>query len=136
MYVKDDPLTGEVFTQTMAQHFETQFEEGVDQTTAAAAIVAGDLALDLDDSRVFLVDLNEDIVTWTITNVPASRLVIVTLQLTADGTPRTVTIPASFHIPSSVPYTPTSTNGKRDRISLETLNGGADWDFLVCAQNL
>lgn len=136
MYTKLDLVTGDAYTQVRCRFMETQFEEGVDQTITAPAITGGNLPLDLSGSRVFNVALTANITTWSITNVPASRLVVVTLILTANGTPFSVAVPASIRLPGGVGYTPSSTNGKRDWLSLQSINGGTAWDLLVCAQNL
>lgn len=135
MYDPLELVTGDVFTEARAAAFETQFEEGVDQTVTAPSIAAGTLTLDLDLSRVFNVALNASVTTLAFSNVPASRLIIVTLILTADGTPRTVTFPASVRLASAIAYSPTSTNNKRDWLSFHTINGGTAWDLFICGQN-
>jgi hypothetical protein len=136
MYVPLDLVTGDVFTQARAAFFETQFEEGVDQTFTGPTISGGTLTLDLAGSRVFSVALNANITSLTITNVPASRLIVVTLVLTADGTPRTVTFGAAFRTPSGITYTPTATLDKRDWLTLSTFNGGTAWDVSPGPLNL
>lgn len=131
MYDPLDLVTGDVFTEARAATFETQFEEGVDQTVTTPSISAGTLTLDLSLSRVFNVSLNANISTLTFSNVPASRLVVVTLLLTADGTPRTVALGAAVRTAAGFAYTPTSTNGKRDWLTFHTINGGTAWDVFI-----
>lgn len=135
MYTKLNLVTGDVYTQTRCRAMENQFEEGVDQTVTTPAISGGALTLDYSGSRVFSVSLNANITSVTSTNVPASRLVIGTLLLTADGTPRTVAFGAAYRLPSGITYTPSTTNGKRDWITLQTINGGTAWDVTVGSQN-
>ena len=82
-------------------------------TRTAPTISSGTLTLDLNTATVFDVALNANITTLTISNVQSSgRTSSFVLILTADGTARSVTWPASFLWPSGTAPTLTSTNGK------------------------
>lgn len=107
---------------------------GVREVVAAPAIVAGVLTLDLSAATVFNVALNAAITSIVITNPPAGYAGSFTVRFTADGTPRAITLPASF-VALNGTYTPTSTNAKRDRLAFFTADGGTTWEMLVVAQN-
>ena len=71
-----------------------------------------------------------------ITNPPASGSVgSVTLELTADGTARTINW-GTIKWPAGTPPTLTSASGKRDIFVLYTTDAGANWYGLVGGQNL
>jgi hypothetical protein len=107
------------------------------EKTATAAISSGTLTLNLSTARVFLVTLNANITTLTISNVPstASSVVSFTLILTADGTARTVTWPASVKWPGGTAPTLTSTNTKKDVISFVSTDAGTTWLGFVGGQS-
>jgi hypothetical protein len=68
--------------------------------------------------------------------VPTGVVTSLTLELTADGTARSVTWPASFKFPSGTAPTLTSTNGKKDVLVAYTDDDGTTWDIFVAGQNL
>jgi hypothetical protein len=103
---------------------------------AAPTISSGTLTLNLNDSNIFDVSLNGNITTMTVSNVPSGTVATgFTLLLTADGTLRTVTWPASFKWPGGSAPSVTSTNGKTDVYSFITLNNGTNWYGFVGGQN-
>ncbi len=105
-------------------------------TRTAPTISAGTLTLDLQTATVFDVALNGNITTLTINNVPTSGTTgSFILLLTADGTARTVSWPASFKWPSGTAPTLTSTNGKSDIFTFITDDGGTTWYAFISGQN-
>lgn len=104
------------------------------EKVVAAAIVANVLAHDLSAAGAFTVALNANVTTWNLTNVGAAgQMTSFLTQFTADGTPRTVALPANSTWISGTP-TFTSTNGKRDLVSAFTVDG-TNWLFQMVAQN-
>jgi hypothetical protein len=94
----------------------------------APTISSGTLTLALTNNEAFYrVALNANITTLTLSNPPASgTLGVWTVEFTADGTARTITWPASFVWVNNgqVAPTMTSTNTKRDLITIYTYDGG------------
>lgn len=107
---------------------------GQRETVSAPAISAGALSLDLSAASVFNVALNANVTTLTFANMVAGFATSFVLQFTADGTPRTVTQPASVVLLSGA-YVPASTNGKRDLLTYTTLDGGTTWLMGIISQN-
>jgi len=106
------------------------------ETRATPAITSNTLTLDLETANFFAVSLNANISTLTISNPPSSGSVgSFTLELTADGTARTVNW-GSIKWPGGTPPTPTSANGKRDILVFYTTDAGANWYGLIGGQNL
>lgn len=110
--------------------------QSVRETKATPSIASNVLTLDLNAANFFAVSLNADITTLTISNVPTGVVSSLTLELTADGTARSVTWPASFKFPSGTAPTLTSTNGKKDVLVAYTDDDGTTWDIFVAGQNL
>lgn len=105
-------------------------------TRAAPTISAGTLTLDLQSATMFDVALTSNITTLTISNIPTSGTTgSFILALTADGTARTITWPASFKWPGGTAPTLTSTNGKLDIITCITDDGGTSWYAFISGQN-
>lgn len=107
---------------------------GQRETVAAPAIAAGLLGLDLLAATVFKVALNANVTALSLNNMATGVAASFVLQFTADGTPRTVAQPGSVTLLNG-PYTPSSTNGKRDLLSYTTLDGGTTWLMAIIAQN-
>ncbi|HYE85054.1 MAG TPA: hypothetical protein VEA16_01775 [Vicinamibacterales bacterium] len=106
------------------------------ETRAAPTISGGTLTLDLATASHFDVALNSNIATLTISNPPTSgKAGSYTLVFTADGTPRTVSWPASIKWPGGVAPTLTSTNAKKDVFMFITYDGGTSWLGFVGGQN-
>lgn len=108
------------------------------ESEVSPTISTGTLTLDLANSTIFDVSLNDAITTLTLTNVPstASRAVSFVLVFTADGTPRAVTWPNSFRWPGNTAPTITSTNGKRDVYSFMSTDNGTSWNAFISGQNI
>lgn len=105
------------------------------ETRTSPAIGGGALTLDCSLGTYFKVALNAN-ATITISNAPAAaRAVGITVLFTADGTLRTLTWPASVVWASGIAPTMTSTNNKRDLITLITEDAGTTWFGVVVGQN-
>lgn len=99
------------------------------------AISSNTLSLDFERGRTntFAVSLNANITTLNLNNPPASGDPWgFELWFTADGTLRSITWPAAVKW-VTVPGM-SSTNGKIDRIYLETKDGGTSWYPSIIAQ--
>lgn len=107
-----------------------------DTITANPSISTGTLALNLaSGTRYFYSSLNANITTLSFSNVPASGAgVLVTLELTADGTARSITFPAAVKWNLGIPPVPTSTNGKIDTYQFVTRDGGTNWIGYIVGQ--
>ncbi len=135
MYTRYDWSTGDTILADRLDHLETQFQEGTDETHSAPTISAGTLTLDLSAARVFLVSLNANITTLTISNAPGStRLGYCTVRFRGDGTARTIAWPASVRWPFGTAPTLTETNGEDDWITFWTPDAGTTWYASVMGQ--
>jgi len=105
------------------------------ETYDSPAISAGTLTVNLNSGTHFLVALNANIATFTVSNVPASKAVAFTVRFTADGTPRTIAWPTGTVWAQGAAPTPTSTNNKRDLYTLITYDGGTTWFGLIGGQS-
>ncbi|WP_319798331.1 hypothetical protein [Nitrobacter sp.] len=105
--------------------------EALPQTPSA--ITAGVLNLDLLTSTSFPIANNANVTTLNILNATAGMALSFSVLLTADGTQRTWTWPASVVWPFGAP-TLTSTNGKRDLFSFMSFDGGTTWIAFTAAQ--
>jgi hypothetical protein len=110
--------------------------ESFRETRTSPSISSNSLTLDLNNGNIFIVNLNANITTLTISNPPSSQFSgNFTIIFTADGTPRSVLWPPSIKWSTSVP-TLTSTNGKRDILNFITYDGGTNWYANIGGQNL
>lgn len=106
------------------------------ETVSSPTISAGTLVLNLETSNIFTVSLNAAITTLTISNPPASGSGgSFTLLLTADGTARAVTWPASIKWAGGTAPMITSASGKVDSFAFFTSDGGTNWQGYVGGQN-
>jgi hypothetical protein len=107
------------------------------ESKSAPTISSSALTLDLNNSQVFTVSLNSNISTLTISNTDSRANTVqgFTLILTADGTARTISWPASVKWPSGTGPTLTSTNGKVDILSFVSPDNGTTWYGFVGGQN-
>ena len=106
------------------------------ETVSSPTISAGTLVLNLETSNIFTVSLNAAITTLTISNPPASGSGgSFTLILTADGTARSVTWPASIKWAGGTAPTITSASGKVDSFAFFTSDGGTNWQGYIGGQN-
>jgi len=106
------------------------------EITSSPNIVSGVLTLNLAESTVFTVALDDNITSVVVQSAGASGIVAQgTLVLTANGTPYTATFGASHLFASAMTYTPTSTNNKQDVLTFFTVNGGTSYIWFVSGQN-
>jgi hypothetical protein len=107
------------------------------EKTSAPTISSNTLTINLSNSQLFLVSLNSNITTLTISNTPATSNITIgfTIIFTADGTARSVTWPASIKWPGNSAPAITSTNGKLDVFSFVSTDNGTTWLGFVGGQN-
>jgi uncharacterized protein YjbI with pentapeptide repeats len=106
------------------------------ETVSSPTISSGTLVLNLETSNIFTVSLNAAITTLTISNPPASGSGgSFTLIFTADGTPRSVTWPASIKWAGGTAPVITSAIGKVDSFAFFTSDGGTTWQGYIGGQN-
>lgn len=121
---------GTKYISLVAPAGKSAFAESID----TPAISGGVLTLDLSKATVFKVALNANVTSIAIVNPPAGKAVSFALKFTADGTARTVAQPASV-VALNGTYTPSSVNGKRDRLAYFSDDGGTTWEMLIVGQN-
>ena len=101
----------------------------VDATYANASIVSGVLTLDLSNNvRYFKVRLNGNITSWIWANAPATANteITATVELTADGTGRSITTANGTTWYSGITPVPTSANNKIDVYQFTSTNAMAN----------
>jgi hypothetical protein len=112
------------------------FNANYTETRTAPTISAGALTLNLNNGTHFDVALNANVTSLTISNPPISgRAGSFTLVFTADGTPRTVSWPASVKWAGATAPTLTSANGKKDVFTFITYDGGTSWLGFIAGLN-
>ena len=101
------------------------------------------LALDMTTGGFFATSLNNNITSFTVTNIPVSgNLGIIVLELTADGTARTVTwtfnnianTDKTVDWAGGTAPTMSSANNDRDTFVFFTYDGGDTWSGSVFGQ--
>lgn len=123
------PLSGGTMTGTVNI-------SSVTETKQTPVITANTLTLNLDSAVVFHVNLNSAISTFTLTNVPPSpRVYSFALQLSADGTSRSVVWPTGTRWSGGSAPTLTTTAGKVDTFTFLTHDGGTSWFGYTNDQN-
>lgn len=123
------PLSGGTLTGTVNI-------SSVTETKQTPVITANTLTLNLASAVVFHVNLNSAITTFTLTNVPASpRVYSFALQLSADGTSRSVVWPTGTRWSGGTAPTLTTTAGKVDTFTFLTHDGGTSWFGYTNDQN-
>lgn len=104
----------------------------------APAISAGTITLNLALSNFFVVPLNANVTTTTVSNpATAGTVSSFTLIYRADGTPRTIAwmSGATWLNNGGAAPTPSSTSGKCDKYTWFTYDAGTTWYGTVDAQN-
>jgi hypothetical protein len=110
--------------------------QGYSETKTSPTISAGALTLNIQNGNTFTVSLNANITSLSITNVPTgTNAVSFTLILTADGTARTITWPASVKWPGAVAPTLTSTLNKIDVYTFLSVDNGTTWLGMQSGKN-
>jgi len=107
----------------------------VSEDVTAVTSSSGTLTLNAAEGGFFTVALSENVTTWTITNLPASRATVITVRFTQDSTDRTVvstinTVAAKTQAGS--PWTMTTGSGKIDIVTV--LFDGTNY-YLMPQQN-
>ena len=67
-----------------------QLSNTVSEDVVSATSSSGTLTLNAAEGGYFTVALSENITTWTINNLPAGRLTVITVRFTQDSSDRTV----------------------------------------------
>jgi hypothetical protein len=105
------------------------------ETGPIVSISSGTLTIDLATGTLFEVSLNQNISTLTINNAASSgKVSTFSLMFVGDGTPRTITWPASVKWPNDVPPTLSASNGAVDVFTFFTRNGGTTWYGIIAGQ--
>lgn len=107
---------------------------GVVEAVGAPPISGGALSLDLSTYAAFSIANNANAVV-TFANPTAGYANSFSMLLTADGTLRAWTWPASVVWLTGAAPTLTSTNGKRDLLAFYTFDGGTTWFGNAVSQN-
>jgi hypothetical protein len=129
----DQSATAALVTQMAAKVDKTPITE----SKTAPAIAAGALTINCANGNVFAVALNANVTSLTLSGAPASGTAIgITVALTADGTARTITWPASVKWAGGTAPTLTSTAGKVDIFVFCTWDGGTTWYAHIAGQNM
>jgi hypothetical protein len=103
---------------------------------ATPSISSNVLTLDLSTAGLFYVNLNSNITTLTLTNVPTSPKVLsFTVQFVADGTLRAVSWPLGTRWANGILPTLTSVLNKVDTFTFLTHDGGTNWFAYISDQN-
>jgi hypothetical protein len=93
----------------------------------SVAVVSNTLSLNVLSANVYTIGLVDDVTTFTISNTEVGRLTKVMLFFIADGTPRTVSWPATTRWANASAPTLTGTLSAVDYVELETFDGGTTW---------
>jgi hypothetical protein len=129
-------LTGNATGLAASAALTTPTITGLNETRTALTISVGAVAVDCSIANVFTLFLNAAVTSLTFSNVPtAPKTYGFTLAVTADGTARSLTWPASVKWAGGTAPTLTSTNGKIDIFVLSTWDGGTNWYAMVGGQN-
>ncbi len=108
----------------------------VTESKATPIITANTLTLNLSSAVLFNVNLNSNITTFTLTNVPTSpKVYSFALQLSADGTSRSVVWPTGTRWSGASTPILTTTAGKVDTFTFLTHDGGSNWFAFTNNQN-
>lgn len=132
--------TGTLSDARLPTALSTKTITGLKETKTAPTISTGVVTLDCNAGNLFAISLNANITSFTVNNIPATgTLYVMAIELTADGTARTVTWSlggVSVKWAGGTAPTLTSTNGKKDTFILYTHDGGTNWLGFKAGQNL
>lgn len=104
------------------------------ETYTAPTIAAGAVTFDLNNGESFKVANTANVTSVTISNAPTGKAFTFDLLLTADGTLRSWTWPASVVWVDGAAPVLTSTVSKRDWIGFKTFDGGTTWFASIIGQ--
>jgi hypothetical protein len=102
-----------------------------------ANISNGVLDINLNQGNVFLINLNTNITTINISNVPNLDNIVVafTMIITTSGSNRTISWPSSIKWPANTAPVITIFTGKKDFFSFVTTDKGLNWFGFIGGQN-
>jgi hypothetical protein len=99
------------------------------RTVTAAASTSGVLAIDCSLGDYFTHALDENITSWSFSNLPGSgNGATLMLRFTQDSTPRTVAWPASFKWAGGTVPSVSTASGAIDILAITTFDNGTTWD--------
>lgn len=100
-------------------------------------VSSGVLNIDLNQSNVFLVNLDQNVSNLNILNVPNLDNIVVafTMVITTSGSNRTISWPSSIKWPASTAPVVTVFTNKKDFFSFITMDKGANWFGFIGGQN-
>lgn len=105
------------------------------EVSSSPTISSGAITFDLTNGNIFLVSLNSDITSITITGAATSpKCSSFTVHFTADGTQRNITWPSSVTFAYNVTPQMTSTSGKKDVLTFNSVDSGTTWLGFVAGQ--
>lgn len=141
--LSDPNLTYNSNTQTLTTGTltSTTVQANVVTVNSSTLTIVGDppasqISLNVAATSTFNLALTKDVNVVFISNPPASgRTLTIRLEITADGTARTITWPVSFRWPGSVAPTITATNGAKDIFEFSTSDAGTTWFARIIGQN-
>lgn len=100
----------------------------VDNDVTAATSTSGVLTIDCAASDYFTHALDENVTSWSITNLPGSgKGATKMIRFTQDSTPRTVAWPASFRWAGGTPGVISTGSGAIDTLAITTFDNGTTW---------
>jgi hypothetical protein len=100
-------------------------------------ISSGVLNIDLNQSNVFLINLDQNVSNLNILNVPNLDNIVVafTMVITTSGANRTISWPNSIKWPASAAPVITIFTDKKDFFSFVTMDKGVNWFGFIGGQN-
>lgn len=98
------------------------------EVVTVATSTSNVLTIDWSAGNYFTHALDENISTWSITNLPSSPAgIAIVIQFTQDSTPRTVAWPASFRWVGGTDGVVSTGSGVIDTLSLISFDQGTTW---------
>lgn len=99
-----------------------------DNDVTAATSTSGVLTIDCAAGDYFTHALDENVTSWSITNLPGSgKGATKIIQFTQDSTPRTVAWPASFRWAGGTDGVVSTGSGVIDVLAITTFDNGTTW---------
>lgn len=100
----------------------------LDNDVTAATSTSGVLTIDCAAGDYFTHALDENVTSWSITNLPGSgKAATKIIQFTQDSTPRTVAWPASFRWAGGTDGVISTGLGAIDVLAITTFDNGTTW---------
>lgn len=99
-----------------------------DNDVTAATSTSGVLTINCASGDYFTHTLDEDVTSWSITNLPGSgKAATKMIKFTQDSTPRTVAWPASFRWAGGTDGVISTVSGAIDVLAITTFDNGTTW---------